>query len=73
MMYFTESDPASCDNPIDLNAEFEKQYDTEEYELKISRLLHHAYKRLKHEEPKKLRNWNEAIPFVRVTITFSFC
>lgn len=65
MMYFTETDPASCENPIDLNAEFEKQYDTEEYELKISRLLRHAFKRLKHEDPEKLRNWNEAIHTLR--------
>ena len=60
MMYFTESDPASCDNPIDLNREFEEQYDTGEYELKISRLLRHAHKRLKQEDPQKLRNWNQA-------------
>jgi hypothetical protein len=65
MMYFTESDPASCDNPIDLNGEFEEKYDTEEYEIKISRLLHHAYKRLKHEDAEKLSNWNEAIQTLR--------
>ena len=65
MMYFTESDPASCDNPIDLNGEFEEKYDTEEYEIKISRLLHHAYKRLKHEDAAKLSNWNEAIHTLR--------
>jgi hypothetical protein len=65
MMYFTESDPASCDNPIDLNGEFEEQYDTEEYEVKISRLLRNAYKRLKHEDAEKLSNWNEAIHTLR--------
>jgi hypothetical protein len=65
MMYFTETDPASCDSPIDLNGEFEEQYDTEEYEVKISRLLHHAYKRLKHEDAENLRNLNEAIRTLR--------
>jgi len=65
MMYFTESDPASCDNPIDLNEEFEEQYETEAYELTISRLLHHASKRLKHEEPEKLHTWNQAIGTLR--------
>ncbi len=65
MMYFTESDPASCDNPIDLNGEFEEKYDTEEYEIKMSRLLHHAYKRLKHEDAEKLSNWHEAIHTLR--------
>ena len=65
MMYFTESDAASCANPLDLNSEFEEQYDTEEYEGKISQLLHHAYKRLKHEDPEKLRNWNQAVHTLR--------
>jgi hypothetical protein len=61
MMYFTESDPASCDDPIALNDEFEQEYDTPEYEPKISRLLHNAHKRLKQEDPEKLRQWNEAM------------
>ena len=65
MMYFTESDPASCDNPIDLNGAFEERYDTEEYEPKISRLLHHAYKRLKHEGSEKLSSWNEGVRVLR--------
>ena len=65
MMYFTESDPASCANPLELNDEFEKQYETEEYEAKVSQLLRHAYKRLKHENPEALRNWNEAIGTLR--------
>jgi len=65
MMYFTESDSASCDNPIDLNKEFEEHYDTEEYERKISRLLNHAFKRVKGEDPEKLRNWNQAIHILR--------
>jgi hypothetical protein len=48
-----------------LNGEFEEKYDTEEYEIKISRLLHHAYKRLKHEDAEKLSNWNEALHTLR--------
>jgi hypothetical protein len=65
MMYFTESDPPSCENPFDLNAEFEAQYDTEEYELKVSRLLHQACRRLEQEGPEKLPNWKEAIQTLR--------
>jgi hypothetical protein len=61
MMYFTESDPASCADPIALNDEFEQEYDTPEYEAKMSRLLHHAYKRLKREDPERTRQWNAAI------------
>jgi len=65
MMYFTESDPASCDNPIELNDEFEAEHETKEYETKISRLLHHAYNRLKKENPEGARNWGEAIRTLR--------
>lgn len=65
MMYFTESDTSSCDNPIELNDEFEAQYETKEYETKISRLLHHAYKRLKEENPEGGRNWDQAIRTLR--------
>lgn len=65
MMYFTESDPASCANPLELNDEFEKQYETDEYEAKVSQLLQHVCKRLKHEDPEALRNWNEAISTLR--------
>ena len=48
-----------------LNQEFEAQYDTGEYELKMSRLLRHAYKRLKDEDAGNLRNWNQAIRTLR--------
>src|ERR1700730_5166805 len=65
MMYFTESDATSCDNPVELNDEFEAQYDTPEYEAKISRLLHHAYNRLKVEDPERKRNWDQAIRTLR--------
>jgi hypothetical protein len=65
MMYFTESDAASCDDPIELNAEFEKQYDNAEYEAKISRLLHHAYDGLKLEDPGRKRTWDDAIRTLR--------
>jgi hypothetical protein len=65
MMYFTESDATSCDNPVEVNEEFEAQYDTAEYETKISRLLHHAYDRLKLEHPERKRNWDQAIRTLR--------
>jgi hypothetical protein len=65
MMYFTESDPASCENPIELNDEFEAEYETKEYETKISQLLHHAYSRLKKENPERARKWDQAIRTLR--------
>jgi len=42
MVYFTESDD-SCENPVQVSEEFEAQYDTSEYEAKISRLLHRIF------------------------------
>jgi hypothetical protein len=61
MMYFVENDPTSCADPLELNEEFEAQYDTAEYESKIARLLHNAHKRLKTENPATARTWDEAI------------
>ena len=65
MMYFTESDPSSCDDPIALNDEFEAQCDMAEYETKLSRLLHHAYTRLKSEDPEKVRTWDQSMRMLR--------
>lgn len=64
MMYFTEGD-SSCENPAALNEEFEAEYDTDEYETKVSELLHHAYERLKKEDPEKVRNWDQSIQTLR--------
>jgi hypothetical protein len=61
MMYFVENDPSSCSEPLALNDEFEAQYDTTEYEAKIGRLLRHAYKRLKVENPERGRVWDQCI------------
>lgn len=36
MMYFTESDPASCGDPVSLHDEFDEKYETAEYEAKMS-------------------------------------
>ena len=67
MLWFTESDPASYSNPIELN-EFETQCDTQQYEGKMSRLFYHAYKRLKSEAPDKARVWTATFS-VRVITT----
>ncbi len=65
MMYFTESDPASCADPLELNDEFEAHYDRPEYEAKISRLLQHAYDRLKVEIPERKRAWDQSVRELR--------
>ena len=60
MMYFTENEEMSED-PIALNDEFEAKHDTDEYEAKISGLLHRAYGRIKKENPEAARQWKQAI------------
>jgi hypothetical protein len=65
MMYFTESDPVSCEYPYEINDEFEAQCETAEYEGKISRLLRRAYDRLKQEDPERKRLWDQAIRKLR--------
>jgi len=60
MMYFTETGYVP-ENPIELNEEFESQYDTEEYEEKISKLLKNGYKRIAAESAMKRETWDEAI------------
>ena len=60
MMYFTESTEA-VEDPIELNEEFEAQYNTAEYETKIARLLGRAYRRLKKEDPGTSQTWDAAI------------
>ena len=64
MMYFSESDP-TCEDPIALNNEFEAQYDSAPYEKKISRLMDHAYRRIKTESQDKVRSWNDAFEVLR--------
>jgi hypothetical protein len=64
MMYFSESGYVPED-PIALNDEFEAQYDTDEYEEKISKLLQHAYKRISKDSDTKHRTWNAAIKCLR--------
>src|SRR5271154_3134739 len=60
MMYFTESEDA-VEDPIQLNQEFEAEFDTDEYELKISGLLRRTYERTKEENPSNLREWDGAV------------
>ena len=54
MMYFTEIEEMPED-PIKLNEEFEAEYDSDEYEAKISGLLHRASARVKKESPEAAR------------------
>ncbi len=64
MMYFTE-DKDAPEDPTALNDEFEAQYETAKYEKKISRLMRHAYSRVKKENSEKALQWNRAIRTLR--------
>jgi hypothetical protein len=64
MMYFTET--GDCpEDPIALNDAFEARYDTDEYEAKISKLMHHAYQQNRKGNPEATRQWNNAIRTLR--------
>jgi hypothetical protein len=60
MMYFTETGECSED-PLALNSAFEAAYNTDEYEAKIPKLMHHAYQRIRKENPETAGRWKEAI------------
>ena len=60
MMYFTESDDCPED-PFALNDAFEAEYDSGKYERKVSKLMHHAYQRIRKENPEATRPWKDAI------------
>jgi hypothetical protein len=51
----------AVEDPAKLHEEFEAHYDSDEYESKIARLLHHAHAREKKESPEKTRLWSDAI------------
>ena len=60
MMYFTET--GECpEDPLALNEEFEKEYDTDEYETKVKRLLANAHRRLKEERSPAVAEWEESL------------
>jgi hypothetical protein len=60
MMYFSET--GECpEDPIALNNAFDDAYDTAEYEAKISKLMHHAYQRIRKENPETAHRWTEAM------------
>ena len=60
MLYFTES--GDCpEDPLELNDQFEAEYDAQEYEKKIAGLAKRAYKRLKKEDPDGAGLWDAAL------------
>jgi len=60
MLYFTEVHP-SLPDIYEVNAEFERDYDSDEYEAKIAGLLKNARDRDNHSSPNGERDWKDAL------------
>lgn len=60
MLYFTEVHPTLPDI-YEVNAEFEKSYDSDEYEAKIAWLLRNARDRDRKESPSEEQEWKDAL------------
>jgi hypothetical protein len=60
MLYFTEVHP-SLPDIYEVNAEFERDYDSDEYEAKIAGLLKSARDRDRQSTPSREREWKDAI------------
>jgi hypothetical protein len=60
MLYFTEVHP-SLPDIYEVNSEFEREYDSDEYEAKIARILKNARDRERRSEPSRDQTWNDAL------------
>jgi aromatic ring-opening dioxygenase catalytic subunit (LigB family) len=60
MLSFTESG-ATLPRLMDVNAEFERDYDADEYENKIARLLKAAREHDRKESPEREQQWEDAL------------
>jgi len=64
MLYFTESYESLPDMP-EVAERFDAEYDQDEYEAKISKLITNAIDRLKKESPEDWKTWNDAVKYLR--------
>ena len=60
MLYFTEAHP-SLPDIYEVNAEFERNYDSDEYEAKIAELLKNARDRDRRSSPDREQDWKDAL------------
>ena len=60
MLYFTEVHP-SLPNIYEINAEFERDYDSDEYEAKIAGLLKNARERDRESSPSREQDWKDSL------------
>jgi hypothetical protein len=64
MLLFSEAGWAPPDI-MEVNDEFERQYDSDEYEKKVSTLIQHLDKRLQKENAAEYSNWKSAVKYLR--------
>jgi hypothetical protein len=64
MLYFTEAH-TSLPDTYEINAEFERDYDSDEYEAKISRLLKNAFNRDSDSSQACEREWKDALEVLK--------
>lgn len=60
MLYFTEVHP-SLPDIYEVNNEFERTYDADEYEDKVANLLRRARDRDREESPDREQHWKDAL------------
>jgi len=64
MLYFTESEETLPDM-LEVNEQFEKEYNTAKYEKKIAGLLRNAFRRNREESTESESRWNKAVADLR--------
>ena len=64
MLYFTETSP-SIPDLYEVNAEFERDYDADEYEDKVTALLKNARERDRQTSPTLEKDWNDALEILK--------
>jgi hypothetical protein len=60
MLYFSEGYPTLPDI-MEMNEQFEAEYDSEKYEEKIKKLSKNAFRRDQRESPENIPLWREAV------------
>jgi hypothetical protein len=64
MLYFTESGWTLPDI-TQVYEQFDREYDQDEYEKKIARIVAKAYKHILHDSPDEYDKWWAAVRFLR--------
>ena len=64
MLYFTESGWTLPDI-TQVNDEFDREYNQDEYEKKITRIIGKAYKRILHDSHDEYDKWRAAVRFLQ--------